>query len=566
MVLNLKDDLTPPAQQQTVAAPRTGWHRTIRPIGVYELRGLAFWGDRLLALDSLRGMVIEVDSATDSATVLNGEQAGEFLDATGLGVWEDTIWFTRGHEVCFCSLDDFVPHHFLNLPYTANGVAVWENTVYITSQQSNSIYIYDRSTGRRITSFYSPGIGIENITVTGEEIWVTDFTERSVYCLDRATGELKFSVLTPFDFPTAIAFAPEQSACLVAYASEEPYIRDNPNSEDVYELSYRDRTLIHPLHYHFDADKHCAVSNGYQIEMFYVEEISALEDAEVELEQLEWRMALPANTLRQKVIRVEPVGIPFTEELQDGQRIAVFRFRPFDSLHVRLFGWRAVIEMRGMKYRFTPRELENSPGLSQEFKDRYLVDDDELAMDTPAIQQAAIEAVGTETNILRQVLSIRNYVYDRLSYGIKPHIDTPDVAMERGTGSCGEYVGILLALMRLNGIACRTIGRYKCPPYPDQRNVPLMPDYNHVWIEFYIPGFGWVPMESNVDDIQEGGPYPTRFFMGLPWFHVEMSKGVSFEKIHPTPALPEDVSIGSLAINHVRFQILGELPPPTSIE
>ncbi len=41
--------------------------------------------------------------------------------------------------------------------------------------------------------------------------------------------------------------------------------------------------------------------------------------------------------------------------------------------------------------------------------------------------------------------------------------------------------------------------------------MPLEPDFNHVWLEFYLPGFGWVPMESNPDDLQEGGPYPLRF-------------------------------------------------------
>jgi len=91
--------------------------------------------------------------------------------------------------------------------------------------------------------------------------------------------------------------------------------------------------------------------------------------------------------------------------------------------------------------------------------------------------------------------------------------------------------------------------------------VPLQPEFNHVWIEFYVPGFGWLPMESNVDDITENGPYPTRFFMGLPWYHAEMSKGISFEKI-AAPALPEEISIGNLALNHIRFTILGELPPP----
>jgi transglutaminase-like putative cysteine protease len=85
------------------------------------------------------------------------------------------------------------------------------------------------------------------------------------------------------------------------------------------------------------------------------------------------------------------------------------------------------------------------------------------------------------------------------------------VVLERGVGSCGEYVGALLALARLNGIACRTIGRYKCPPYAEQQRVPLQPDFNHVWLEFYVPGFGWLPMESNPDDVVEQGPYPSRF-------------------------------------------------------
>jgi transglutaminase-like putative cysteine protease len=212
----------------------------------------------------------------------------------------------------------------------------------------------------------------------------------------------------------------------------------------------------------------------------------------------------------------------------------------------------------------TPRDVENLPQLPPDFENRYLVDNDDLAMETEIIRSAAREAIGRETNLLRKIYSIRNYVYDKLSYGIKPHIDTPDVALERGIGSCGEYLGILLALGRLNGIACRTVGRYKCPPHPDRLGVPLEPDFNHVWMEFYVPGLGWLPMESNPDDIVEGGPYPTRFFMGLAWYHMELGKGISFENIKSQgePVSKENTSIGELAINHVRFKILEELIPP----
>ena len=82
-------------------------------------------------------------------------------------------------------------------------------------------------------------------------------------------------------------------------------------------------------------------------------------------------------------------------------------------------------------------------------------------------------------------------------------------------------------------------------------------------MEFYLPDFGWLPIESNPDDIVEGGPYPTRFFMGLAWYHTEMGKGVPFAQLssNGVPLDKEQLSIGELAINHVRFTILDELKP-----
>jgi transglutaminase-like putative cysteine protease len=558
----LESSLSEPLLHSTAVDYRC---RTVRPFGVYELHGLASNGEYLWAVDSVRGYLVQIDCRNDNTTLLNSLHIQKFQDASGLALTGEQIWFAKDNDVFWCSVRDFEPHLFISLPYAANGVAVWQSTVYVTSQKLGYISVFDRNTGRQITRFPLPGVGVERLTVRGEELWICDDLERSVYCMDRATGEVIFSVLTPYASPSGITFHPDpqggEDLLYVAYAEEEFYIRDNPNSddEDQKELTTRDRTFIHPLHVYYDASKRYALSNGYLIEMSYVEELSQLE--EVALTNLEWRIALPATTDRQKVLSVEPVGIPFTEEEQGGQRVAVFRFNRLEACEGQIFGWKALMEVRGIKYRLTPRDLENSPPLPLDFQQKYLVDDDDLAMDSPTIRWAAADSIGTETNLLRKILRIRNYVYDRLSYSIKPHIDTPDVALDRGTGSCGEYVGVLLALARLNGIACRTVGRYKCPPDPDQRGIPLQPDFNHVWLEFYVPGFGWVPMESNVDDVVDGGPYPTRFFMGLPWFHAEIAKGIPFEKIAAAD-LPEDISIGDLAINHIRFTILQELLPP----
>ncbi len=533
-------------------------HATILPIGVYALSGLAADGNLLLAIDTVRGYLVSIDPLTNNTIILNPHHVSEWIGVTGLTVWEDTFWFAKGQEVLWCNRHTLTPTVFTRLPYPVTGVAVWESTVYVSCQKSGYIHLFDRHTGELLSKIPQPGVGTETLTLHKDALWVCDRAEQTVYCLDRTTGAIQFAALTPFSSPTGIAFYGAEPICYIAYADEEPYIRDDPNAKSPYQLTFRDRTFIHPLYIHHNQAEHYTLSNGFLVELSYVEELLPLEA--VTLNQVEWRIALPSDTLRQRVRHVEPIGCEFSIEEQAGQKIAVFKFDRLNPHQGGLIGWKAVIEMYGLKYSLAPTDVEASLPLPTELAQRYLVDDDDLAMDTATMRQAAQEAVGTETNVLRQMLKIRNYVYDRLSYGIQPRIDTPDVALARGVGSCGEYVGVLLALARLNGIACRTIGRYKCPPYPDRRYLPLQPDFNHVWLEFYVPGIGWLPMESNMDDTIERGPYPQRFFMGLAWYHTEIGKGISFEKMKASDK-PEHVSMGDLAINHIRFRILDELIP-----
>jgi transglutaminase-like putative cysteine protease/sugar lactone lactonase YvrE len=550
-------------------------HSTIRPIGVYALSGLAVDRDRLLSVDTIRGYLVSVDPHTNNTTILNPHHVANWIGVSGLTVWEETFWFAKDQEVLWCVSGASTQEHdqalvtktFARLPYPVNGVAVDGDRVYVSCQKSGYIHMFDRATGATTGRIPQPGIGCETLTIMDGALWVCDRDEQTVYCLDPATGKIQLSALTPFSSPTGIAFyrsaEGSEPVCYVAYADEEAYIRDDPNATSPYQLTFRDRTFIHPLYIHHDPIAHYSLSNGFLIELSYVEELLSLED--VTLNQVEWRIALPSDTLRQRVRHVEPVGHEYTIESQGDQKVAVFKFDKLAPTRGGLFGWKAVIEMYGLKYSLAPGDIDDRQTLPADLAQLYLVDDDDLAMHTETMIQAAKEAAGTETNVLRKMLKIRNYVYDRLSYGIQPRIDTPDVALERGVGSCGEYVGVLLALARLNGIACRTIGRYKCPPYPDRIYQPLQPDFNHVWLEFYVPGIGWLPMESNMDDTIERGPYPQRFFMGLAWYHTELGKGISFEKMQAIDK-PEDLSRGDLAINHIRFRILDELIPGNNLD
>jgi len=555
------------------SSPEKKFYPTIRPLVATSIDGIAFKDDSLYAIDSRNGYLLKINPQTNVTKIVNSTYWQDFVGARGLCITENEIWFVTQSSVYYTLIKWHgeeleiisAPKFFFSLPYPSNGIAIYEKTIYITCQKTGTISVHSKDNGTQITKFLAPGIGNENITIKDEEIWLCDNLEQTVYCLDRATGKTKYTILTPFEYPSGLSFyhdpETQEDILYIAYTDQEPYIRDNPNAEPNHELLYRDRTFIHPLYFKNDPENKCTLSNGFLIEMSYLEEISPLDP--ITFKDLEWRIALPTQSPRQKIKSIEPVGLPYIEEDHDGQMVALFKFPEFNSDERYVFGWRAIIEVWSIKHQIVPRDCEGLPPLDPEFESKYLIDDDDLSMNTEIILRAAEEARGTETNPLRKMYSIRNYVYDRLSYGIKPHIDTPDIVLKRGVGSCGEYLGLLLALSRLNGIACRTVGRYKCPLKVLEFGIPLVPDFNHVWMEFYLPNVGWLPMESNPDDLDDGGPYPTRFFMGLSWYHVEMAKDMPFETLmsEGLPVNKEKASIGQLAINHVCFTILEELQP-----
>ena len=129
--------------------------KTIRPVTAATIYGIAFIKDQLLAIDSLKGHLLQIDPVSDNSKILNPHQVKEFTDVTGLAVWEDTLWVTRGNSVYLCKLNSLGLEHFATLPYNADGIAVWDATVYISCQRMGYILIFDRDTRKEITRFYA---------------------------------------------------------------------------------------------------------------------------------------------------------------------------------------------------------------------------------------------------------------------------------------------------------------------------------------------------------------------------------------------------------------------------
>jgi transglutaminase-like putative cysteine protease/glutamine cyclotransferase len=572
------------SQMAQVHEPNGLQFTRLQPLGASALEGVTVVQDRLWVLDYNWGYLFELDPVTGQGHLCNPKLTYALRDTYALASSENLwLWVAQRDSIYRLPLQQIEDlstlenYYFCRTPFPIEGLDVDPSGIYATCYQREKILHLDPKTGVLIQEFPAPGVGREHLAIQGDYLWVSDRREETLYILDRKTGQELGRILTPFPGPTGLTFWRNQ--LWVAYTSEEAYIQDNPNAEDPLSVGRRTKTWLAPLrlntpqppplpplsasvslekgiacpisfHSQFNRNKASyTLSGGYRVELTYLEEWDP-EDPQM-IPELIWKIALPCSSLRQRVESIQAVGVPFSQEYQLGQRIAVFNLGKIQPGEARLFGWQAVLDLYNLKYCISPDEVETIE-LPQDLTMRYLMDDDNLAMDSPIVQEAAREAIGTETNLLRKLYRIREYVYDTLSYRVTSRIEAPDQVLRQGTGSCGEYVGVLLALARLNGIVCRTVGRYKCPPYPDLKGIPLLPQYNHVWIEFYLPGWGWIPMESNPDDTGDR-PYPQRYFMGLPWTHAEIAKGIPFESSNA------DVPIGQLAINHVQFRILDEL-------
>lgn len=78
-----------------------------------------------------------------------------------------------------------------------------------------------------------------------------------------------------------------------------------------------------------------------------------------------------------------------------------------------------------------------------------------------------------------------NWVMDNITYGIYDGPNSINDILNRMSGDCGNQHAVWMSLMRASGIPARPI--VMKAPDPD--------GYSHVRAEFYMPGYGWIPVD-----------------------------------------------------------------------
>ncbi len=180
---------------------------------------------------------------------------------------------------------------------------------------------------------------------------------------------------------------------------------------------------------------------------------------------------------------------------------------------------------------------------------------------TPEVVRLAHQIIGKETNPYYQAKAIYTWCMDTIVYVYPPDRGIR-FSLPRKTGDCGEYSLIFTALCRAVGIPARVVNGHWC--------CTAKLNY-HVWNEFYLPNYGWVPADATDGRITRDTPGklagngdPYYYFGNLDSGRFISSKGTSIQLYPSAPWL--DWGLADTNRNPIFFQTAATVYSGITIE
>lgn len=93
---------------------------------------------------------------------------------------------------------------------------------------------------------------------------------------------------------------------------------------------------------------------------------------------------------------------------------------------------------------------------------------------------------------------LASYIHNSLSYQVReePGVQTPELTLARGTGSCRDFALLFIEAARCLGLASRFVSGYLHAPLP---TADL--GATHAWAEVYLPGAGWKGFDPTLGEL-----------------------------------------------------------------
>lgn len=346
----------------------------------------------------------------------------------------------------------------------------WDGTsLWVSDDSRDEIVMMSPEDGTAVRSFAAPAGDVKGLAWDGKYLWASDRVKNEIYMIEPESGWILLILDAPGEYPWGLGWAGGRLLSL------------DMADDLLYEVVASDRVRTRT-----DQKRKAHVRIAHQARI----------EGAGSLERMDLYIALPRERANQKILgsprfSPEPSGI-----LEDawGQRVAHFRYAhaPSPSLLEASIVLEAEIER--IRFFIHPDSVKAGQKPPSEVA-VYLSDGDKYRIHDEAITLAVRDAVGDEKNPYWIARKIYEYVIDSMSYELSGGWNTAPAVLSRGTGSCSEYSFVMIAMLRAAGIPARYVGSVVV-----RGDDVSFDDVFHRWVEFYLPGSGWVPADPSRGD------------------------------------------------------------------
>ena len=433
-------------------------------------QGLAFDGKQLWCVDRRSDQIYAVDAT--SGAVTDSISTPGYVPR-GLAFDGRLLWVADAEEMRLYAINPVtgIVEQTIPCPIPEPTGLGWDGRhLWISAGGYDKIDLISTDDGTTIASIPAPSAHTDALTFDGSYLWMADRFADKVFMVAPASGDVVLRFASPGPYPCGLAWD-GKALWTVDYQTDR-----------IYQLKLDDG-----VPYARSKEKAEQVDLLHQVRNFGPDTVKTLDIY----------LAIPENSAGQELLGAVTFVPQAADTLTDkwGQKVAHFRITDLGPGKFSTVRMTVSAKMYETNFFVFPDRVGKLEDVPKDIREAYLVDDAKFDLGDSIIQDAVRAAVGKETNPYWIARRIQQYCVDKLTYERVGGWNVAPAVLKRGTGSCSEYTFVYIAMCRAAGLPARYAGAVVV-----RNDDASYDDVFHRWVEVYLPGYGWIPVDPSRGD------------------------------------------------------------------
>jgi len=353
---------------------------------------------------------------------------------------------------------------------TPRGLAWDGKYLWCVDNDADEIIQFSPDDGTTIRSFIAPASECRGLTFDGKYLWVSDRRQDEIYMVDPETSNVIITLDAPGPFTRGICY----------------------DGEFLWAIEY-DHNKIYKLTVQ-DDDKFLRSKEHKSVVTFNHQ---TLNYGPGKVKTLDVHLAIPLNRDNQEIGGEISYAPDYSNIITDkwGLQTAHYAFKDLTQGDSRNIEMKTEVTTYNVRYFIFPDKVGTIDEIPTDIHDLYLEDNEKYQINHPLIQRTVKNVLGDEKNAYRIARKLFNYLIDNMYYEMVGGWNTAPAVLERGNGSCSEYTFVYISMCRAAGLPARYVGSVVI-----RGDYTCMDDVFHRWVEVYLPGYGWIPVDPSGGD------------------------------------------------------------------